>query len=147
MEYKDPMIELLSSLEQIVFKDESRKVSQIQKPNPFSEFEKLRKGTGLKIDDFARVMGVSVAMVHEWESKRVKTLLHRVKTDAIDSGKPTSQPSADGVIFCPLYLFDKKINPPEAGFWFLWPGETTAAAKYPLPAGTAPAASTAASGG
>lgn len=72
MEYKDPMVELLSSLEQIVFKDESRKVSQIQKPNPFSEFEKLRKGTGLKIDDFARVMGVSVAMVREWESKRVK---------------------------------------------------------------------------
>ena len=72
MEYKDPMIELLSSLEQIVFKDESRKVSQIQKPNPFNEFEKLRKGTGLKTDDFARVMGVSVAMVHEWESKRVK---------------------------------------------------------------------------
>jgi len=72
MEYKDPMIELLSSLEQIVFKDESRKVSQIQKPNPFSEFEQLRKGTGLKTDDFARVMGVSVAMVHEWESKRVK---------------------------------------------------------------------------
>ncbi|MGO0763324.1 HTH-type transcriptional regulator, partial [Citrobacter freundii] len=23
-------------------------------------------------DDFARVMGVTVAMVHEWESKRVK---------------------------------------------------------------------------
>ncbi|MCR2346210.1 HTH-type transcriptional regulator, partial [Salmonella enterica] len=32
----------------------------------------LRKGTGLKIDDFARVLGVSVAMVKEWESRRVK---------------------------------------------------------------------------
>ena len=53
MEYKDPMHELLSSLEQIVFKE-------------------LRKGTGLKIDDFARVLGVSVAMVKEWESRRVK---------------------------------------------------------------------------
>ena len=56
MEYKDPMHELLSSLEQIVFKDETQ----------------LRKGTGLKIDDFARVLGVSVAMVKEWESRRVK---------------------------------------------------------------------------
>ncbi|EFH9036602.1 transcriptional regulator, partial [Escherichia coli] len=27
---------------------------------------------GLKIDDFARVLGVSVAMVKEWESRRVK---------------------------------------------------------------------------
>nr|WP_318383518.1 HTH-type transcriptional regulator [uncultured Enterobacter sp.] len=73
MEYKDPMFELLSSLEQIVFKDVSQqKVTYNQKPNPFSEFEQLRKGTGLKIDDFARVMGVSVSTVHEWESKRVK---------------------------------------------------------------------------
>ena len=36
------------------------------------EIEQLRKGTGLKIDDFARVLGVSVAMVKEWESRRVK---------------------------------------------------------------------------
>lgn len=74
MEYKDPMFELLSSLEQIVFKDEdvSQTVTQTQKTNPFAEFEQLRRGTGLKTDDFARVMGVTVAMVHEWESKRVK---------------------------------------------------------------------------
>ena len=63
MEYKDPMHELLSSLEQIVFKDETQKITEI---------EQLRKGTGLKIDDFARVLGVSVAMVKEWESRRVK---------------------------------------------------------------------------
>ena len=74
MEYKDPMFELLSSLEQIVFKHDvsQQNISLNQKPNPFSEFEQLRKGTGLKNDDFARVMGVSVSMVHEWESKRVK---------------------------------------------------------------------------
>lgn len=73
MEYKDPMFELLSSLEQIVFKDASQqKISFNQKPNPFNEFEQLRKGTGLKIDDFARALGVSVSLVHEWESKRVK---------------------------------------------------------------------------
>ncbi|AVY96812.1 MULTISPECIES: HTH-type transcriptional regulator [Lelliottia] len=72
MESKDPMLELLSSLEQIVFKDLSQTVTPSQKTNPFTEFERLRKGTGLKIDDFAREMGVSVALVHEWESKRVK---------------------------------------------------------------------------
>jgi len=43
-----------------------------QKPNPFTEFEQLRKGSGLKNDEFARAMGVSVAMVLEWESKREK---------------------------------------------------------------------------
>ncbi|EPF13000.1 MULTISPECIES: HTH-type transcriptional regulator [Cedecea] len=71
MEYKDPMIELLSSLEQIVFKDKQA-LSLSQKSNAFSEFEQLRKSTGLKIDDFAQAMGVSVSMVQEWESRRLK---------------------------------------------------------------------------
>lgn len=53
MEYKDPMFELLSSLEQIVFKDVSQTVTLTQKTNPFTEFEQLRRGTGLKTDDFA----------------------------------------------------------------------------------------------
>ena len=72
MEYKDPMFELLSSLEQIVFKDVSQTIILTNKPNPFTEFEQLRRGTGLKTDDFARAMGVTVAMVQEWESRRVK---------------------------------------------------------------------------
>lgn len=72
MEYKEPMAELLSSLEQIVFKDAPQKVTLAQKPNAFSEFEKLRKSMGLKTAELARMMGVSVAMVQEWESKRVK---------------------------------------------------------------------------
>ncbi|WP_319724087.1 HTH-type transcriptional regulator [Cronobacter sakazakii] len=73
MESKDPMFELLSSLEQIVLKkDASYTVTLTQKPNVFTEFELLRKRTGLKTDDLARVMGVSVAMVQEWESRRVK---------------------------------------------------------------------------
>ncbi|EAT2709789.1 HTH-type transcriptional regulator [Salmonella enterica] len=72
MEYKDPMFELLSSLEQIVFKDETRKITLTQKPNPFTEFEQLRRGTELKTDEFARALGVTVAMVQEWESKREK---------------------------------------------------------------------------
>lgn len=72
MEYKDPEFELLSSLEQIIFKDVPQAITLQQKPNLFTEFEQLRKGTGLKTDEFARAMGVSVAMVLEWESKREK---------------------------------------------------------------------------
>lgn len=72
MELKDPEFELLSSLEQIIFKDVPPTVTRNQKSNPFSEFERLRKGSGLKTDEFARAMGVSVAMVLEWESKREK---------------------------------------------------------------------------
>ncbi|KZR29812.1 MULTISPECIES: HTH-type transcriptional regulator [Enterobacter] len=72
MELKDPEFELLSSLEQIIFKDVPPTITLNQKSNPFSEFERLRKGSGLKTDEFARAMGVSVAMVLEWESKREK---------------------------------------------------------------------------
>lgn len=72
MQYKDPVQELLSNLEQIVFKDKSHPVTLNQKPSPFTEFEQLREGSGLKIDEFARAMGVSVAMVQEWESRREK---------------------------------------------------------------------------
>ncbi len=72
MELKDPEFELLSSLEEIIFKDVPPTVTLNQKSNPFSEFERLRKGSGLKTDEFARAMGVSVAMVLEWESKREK---------------------------------------------------------------------------
>ena len=72
MELKDPEFELLSSLEQIIFKDVPPTVTLNKKSNPFSEFERLRKGSGLKTDEFARAMGVSVAMVLEWESKREK---------------------------------------------------------------------------
>lgn len=72
MEVKDPMSELLSSLENIIFKDESQRITLTQKPTAFTEFEQLRKGSGLKIDDFARAMGVSVNMVQEWESRREK---------------------------------------------------------------------------
>ncbi|WP_159864159.1 MULTISPECIES: HTH-type transcriptional regulator [unclassified Raoultella] len=72
MEYKDPIFELLSSLEQIIFKDLPRATAPVRKPTAFSEFDRLRKGTGLKIDDFADAMGVSVSMVQEWESRRIK---------------------------------------------------------------------------
>ncbi|AMO46606.1 putative transcriptional regulator [Kosakonia oryzendophytica] len=90
MEYKDPMVELLSSLEQIVFKKEiTQAVILSQKPNSFNEFEQLRRGTGLKIDDFARAMGVSVAMVQEWESRRVKPTATEMKLMRLIHANPT----------------------------------------------------------
>lgn len=80
MEFKDPMFELMSSLEQIVFKKEVKQtVALSQKPNAVSDFEQLRRGTGLKIDDFASAMGVSVAIVHEWESQRVQPTATEIK--------------------------------------------------------------------
>ncbi|MGG7973288.1 HTH-type transcriptional regulator [Klebsiella aerogenes] len=72
MEYKDPVFDLLSNLEQIVFKNQPQTATLASTPSVFNEFERLRKGTGLKTDDFANAMGVSVAMVEEWESRRVK---------------------------------------------------------------------------
>ncbi|WP_455426404.1 HTH-type transcriptional regulator [Dryocola sp. LX212] len=88
MEYKDPMYELLSSLEQIVFKNDPM-ISARQKPSAFSEFEQLRKSTGLKIDDFARVMGVSVTMVQEWESKRIRPSSTELKLMRLIQANPT----------------------------------------------------------
>ena len=80
MEYKEPMFELLSSLEQIVFKkDVAQPVTLSKKQNTFNDFELLRRGTGLKIDDFARAMGVTVSTVHEWESQRIKPTATELK--------------------------------------------------------------------
>ncbi|EQB2608221.1 HTH-type transcriptional regulator [Raoultella ornithinolytica] len=88
MEYKDPVFELLSSLEQIVFKDISQTIAQPRKQTACSEFEQLRKGTGLKIDDFANAMGVSVAMVQEWESRRVKPSATELKLMRLIQANP-----------------------------------------------------------
>ena len=88
MELKDPTFELLSSLEQIVFKDVPQTVTLTQKSNPFTEFERLRKGTGLKLDDFARAMGVSVAMLQEWESKREKPTPSELKLMSLIQASP-----------------------------------------------------------
>lgn len=89
MESKDTMFELLTSLEQIVFKDLSQTVILTQKSNPFTEFEQLRKGTGLKTIDFAREMGVSVATVQEWESKRVKPSMTELKLMRLIQAAPS----------------------------------------------------------
>lgn len=79
MEYKDLMYELLSSLEQIVFKDETQKIILTYRITFCIEIEQLRKGIGLKIDDFVRVLGVLVVMVKEWEFRRVKFLSVELK--------------------------------------------------------------------
>lgn len=85
---KDPVQELLSSLEQIVFKDTTQPVILNQKPSPFTEFEQLREGSGLKIDEFARAMGVSVAMVQEWESRREKPSATELKLMRLIQANP-----------------------------------------------------------
>ena len=79
MEEKDPTFELLSSLEQIVFKDASSMINLTPKPSIFYEFEELRKGTGLQMAEFAKAMGVSVSLVQEWESRRVKPSVTELK--------------------------------------------------------------------
>ncbi|MCE4160272.1 helix-turn-helix domain-containing protein, partial [Escherichia coli] len=55
---------------------------------PFTEYEQLRKGTGLKTEEFARAMGVSVAMVHEWESKREKPTPTELKLMSLIQANP-----------------------------------------------------------
>lgn len=90
MEYKDPVFELLSSLEQIVFKDISQTIAQPRKQTACSEFEQLRKGTGLKIDDFANAMGVSVADGTRVGVKTGEALTHGTQINAPDSGKPAA---------------------------------------------------------
>ena len=93
MEYKDPVFELLSSLEHIVFKDDNQTLTSNRKSTVFSEFEQLRKGTGLKIDDFANAMGVSVAMVREWESRRVRPSPTELKLMRLIQANPSFQGS------------------------------------------------------
>ncbi|MDV0421985.1 transcriptional regulator, partial [Klebsiella grimontii] len=44
MEYKDPAFELLSNLEQIIFKDQAQAASLTRKPAASIEFDQLRKG-------------------------------------------------------------------------------------------------------
>ena len=74
MEVKDPMVELLSSLEQIVL---TRNVgdtfsAQQEKTVSVPEPQRLREMTGMNIDEFARVMGVSVSSVKSWEARRTR---------------------------------------------------------------------------
>ncbi len=71
MDEKDPTIELLNSLEQIVFKDTASILDMTPKSNLFVELAQLKQRTGLADDDFARVLGVSLNTVQEWEARRV----------------------------------------------------------------------------
>lgn len=74
MEIKDPMTELLSSLEQIVLtRDAATSVSEIQLQQPsLPEPQRLRELTGMQVHEFAKVMGVSVSSVKSWEARRTR---------------------------------------------------------------------------
>ncbi|KOC91507.1 HTH-type transcriptional regulator [Winslowiella iniecta] len=74
MENKDPMFELLSSLEHIVLAREVVNLApalQVQ-PVAMPEPQRLREITGMQVDEFARVMGVSISSVKSWEAKRTR---------------------------------------------------------------------------
>ena len=74
MELKDPMFELLSSLEQIVLTRDDRAAELlIQRHQPAQpEPQRLREMTGMQVDEFAKVMGVSVSSVKSWEARRTR---------------------------------------------------------------------------
>lgn len=74
MEIKDPMVELLSSLEQIVLTRDARTFASEISLNPISvtEPQRLREMTGMQVDEFACVMGVSVSSVKSWEAQRTR---------------------------------------------------------------------------
>lgn len=73
MEVKDPVFELLSSLEQIVLtRDAAPATTEIQLQPAMPEPQRLRELTGMKVDEFAKVMGVSVSSVKSWEARRTR---------------------------------------------------------------------------
>ncbi len=89
MEYKDPMFELLGGTEQIVFKMK-REDRPDAKPNRFyREFERLRRGTGLKQMNLPEALGVTVAMVRNG-NRNAKNPPAGNKC-APDTGKPTQK--------------------------------------------------------
>ena len=73
MEFKDPMIELLSSLEHIVLTREVTQAAPALKGEVLiPEPKRIREITGMEIGEFALAMGVSVSSVKSWEAKRSK---------------------------------------------------------------------------
>lgn len=73
METRDPMIELLSNLEQIVLtRDVMQAGALLESEVAMPEPKRIREISGMQIDEFALAMGVSVASVKSWEAQRTK---------------------------------------------------------------------------
>lgn len=68
MEHKHPLNELLASIEQLA--DQNYPLAT-DKPDLFSEFERLRLRSGLGNRELARLMGVNETVVREWIARRV----------------------------------------------------------------------------
>ncbi|SUB19177.1 putative transcriptional regulator [Pantoea agglomerans] len=85
MELKDPMFELLSSLEQIVLTRDDRAAELlIQRQQPAQpEPQRLREMTGMQVDEFAKVMGVSVSSVKSWEARRTRPFRDGAEIDEV----------------------------------------------------------------
>ncbi|PWW06634.1 HTH-type transcriptional regulator [Mangrovibacter plantisponsor] len=91
MELKDPGAELLTSLEQMIFKDMPQ-ANLANRNSIFSEYEQLRQGTGLQLDEFASAMGVTRAHVLEWEERRTQPSTTELKLmRLIQAKKPLLQ--------------------------------------------------------
>jgi putative transcriptional regulator len=89
MELKDPGAELLTSLEQMIFKDMPQASLTTTRNSIFSEYEQLRQGTGLQLDDFASAMGVTLAHVLEWEERRTQPTATELKLMRLIQAKKT----------------------------------------------------------
>ncbi|MEN5017441.1 HTH-type transcriptional regulator [Erwinia sp. Eh17-17] len=73
METKDPMSELLLSLEQIVLtRNVMQAIPALKNEVALPEPKRVREITGMQIDEFAQALGVSVSSVKSWEAKRTK---------------------------------------------------------------------------
>lgn len=115
MEVKDPVFELLSSLEQIVLtRDATPATTEIQLQPAMPEPQRLRELTGMKVDEFAKVMGVSVSSVKSWEARRTRphpTFSDGAKTDEIAACQSLSRTAVTGL------KNKKKREPATAGFF------------------------------
>ncbi|BDH44143.1 transcriptional regulator [Salmonella enterica subsp. enterica serovar Choleraesuis] len=69
MEYKNPLTELLVSIEQLALQDGPTAAT---KTDAFVEFERLCCQSGLDNTELARLMGVSENLVDEWAARRAK---------------------------------------------------------------------------
>ncbi|OON40158.1 transcriptional regulator [Izhakiella australiensis] len=72
METREPIAELLSSLEQIVLSGNQKALPSIDRETALPEPKKIREISGMEVNEFALALGVSVASVKRWESQTAR---------------------------------------------------------------------------
>ncbi|SFN65767.1 putative transcriptional regulator [Izhakiella capsodis] len=68
METREPIAELLSSLEQIVLSHQHKTLPEAVHVTVMPEPKKIRERSGMEVEQFASALGVSVSSVRRWES-------------------------------------------------------------------------------